>query len=98
VPHTQEFLEGLANLFFPVVMCAHEGFSRCSFAHRTPVMEISMMKEEKRELITHMHILISPSLFKPPPNNVKVKPVASLASCKKELMTEPIMSMHLSVD
>ena len=49
VPHTQEFLEGVANPFFPVVMCAHEGFSRYVFAHRRPVMVISMMKQEKRE-------------------------------------------------
>lgn len=49
VPHTQEFLEGLANPFFTVVMCAHEGFSCCSFAHITPVMEISMMKQENGE-------------------------------------------------
>jgi hypothetical protein len=49
VPHTQEFLEWLANRFFPVVMCAHKGFSCCAFAHRTPIMEISMMKQ-KREI------------------------------------------------
>jgi hypothetical protein len=49
VLYTQKFFEWLANPFFPVVMCAHEGFSRCGFAHRTPVMEISMMKQEKRE-------------------------------------------------
>jgi hypothetical protein len=45
-----------------------------------------------------MHILIFPSLSKPPPINVKLKPVASLASCKKELMIEPMISMHLSVN
>jgi hypothetical protein len=29
VPQTQEFLEWLANTFFPVLMSAHKSFSRC---------------------------------------------------------------------
>jgi hypothetical protein len=53
---------------------------------------------KKRERTTHMHIFIFPSLSKPPPIIVKLKPVASLASCKKELITEPIISMHLLVN
>jgi hypothetical protein len=40
VPQTQELLEWLANPFFPILMSAHEGFSRYSFAHRRPIMEI----------------------------------------------------------
>jgi hypothetical protein len=40
VPQTQEFLEWLANRFFPVLMIAHEIFSCCGFAYRRPVMEI----------------------------------------------------------
>jgi hypothetical protein len=59
VPHTQEFLEWLANLFFPVLMIAHKGFSRCGFAHRRPVMEISMIKQENIINNAHAHFNIS---------------------------------------
>ena len=59
VPQTQEFLEWLANLFFPVLMIAHEGFSCFVFAHRGPVMGIWMIKQEKIMNNAHAHFNIS---------------------------------------
>jgi hypothetical protein len=48
VPQTQKIFEWLANAFFPVLMSAHEGFTCCDFAYRRPVIEILMIKQEKR--------------------------------------------------
>jgi hypothetical protein len=59
VPQTQEFLERLANPFFPVLMSVHEIFSRCGFAYRRPVMEIGMLKQERRMDNAHAHFNIS---------------------------------------